>query len=192
MSPAHHPVETAQALRRLAVAHEALAPYWRDGIYRDAPDALMNEYAEAILGIPASCWEKLECLEPGSCRQQIDWAQGQLEQRDYPEFFATLAEVGRIRDEQGEEAVAGPKYSELFVKLLRTAPARFKAEADNILADALPTATHVTEDGQPVYSAQQLADKLGVPVEEIEAGIQRMEDMGLSDGLHTCPVHPIQ
>lgn len=186
--------ETAKAMLRLAAAHEALAPYWGedDAIYQGAPAALMMEYAEAILGVPASSGEILECLAPGAWGQQVAWAQQQLERRDYPEFFAGLEEIGRIREEHGEDALHGQEYSGLFVKLLRTAPPRYRAEADNILSEALPTATHVTEDGQAVFSAQQIADKWGVPVDEVEAQIQRMADMGLSDGIHTGPVHPIQ
>lgn len=192
MNTTNH-IETAQALRRLAEAHEALAPYWGDGTYLDAPIALMNEYAEAILGIPAGFGEKLECLEPGAWGQQVAWARQQLERRDYPEFFALLAEMGRIRDAEGEEALHSDKHSGLFVKLLRCAPPRHKAEAYAILEEGLPQATHVDDQGSPVFSAEQIAQKFGVPVEKVEANIARMQREGLMDGCtYSGPVHQLQ
>lgn len=68
------------------------------------------------------------------------------------------------------------------MKMMHAAPPRYLGEAEAIAAEALPTATHVDEHGRPVYSAQQIADTLGVSVEAIEAGIQHMEDVGFSDG----------
>ncbi len=182
----------SQRLARLMAAHEAMAPYWKDGAFKEAPAALAGEYADALLGAPASYWQEVERLDPGTGTVMLDWAQGYVERRDYPEFFAMLAEIGRIRDEQGEEAATGPEHAEPFMKMMRAAPPRYWGEAEAITADAMPEATHVDDHGQPVYSAQQIADALGVPVEAIEAGIQHMEDVGFADGLHTGPVHPVQ
>jgi hypothetical protein len=78
------------------------------------------------------------------------------------------------------------------MKMMRAAPPRYWSEAESIAADVLPEATHVDDHGRPVYSAQQIADTLGVSVEAIEAGIQHMEDVGFSEGLHTGPAHPLQ
>ena len=182
----------SQRIARLMAADEAITPYWKDGAFIDAPAALAGEYADALLGAPASYWDAVDRLDPSVGPAMIAWAQGHVERRDYPEFFAMLAEIGRIRDEQGEEAAAAPEHAELLMKMMHVAPPRYKAEGDAILAEALPTATHVDDHGRPVYSAQQIADTLGVPVEAIEAGIQYMEDVGLSDGLHTGPVHLLQ
>lgn len=182
----------SQRLDRLMAAHEAMVAYWKDGAFKEAPAALADEYADALLGAPASYWDAVGRLDPSVGPAMIAWAQGHVERRDHPEFFAMLAEIGRIRDEQGEDAAAGPEHAELFMKMMRAAPPRYWGEAEAMAADVLPTATHVDGHGQPVYSAQQIADTLGVPVEAIEAGIQHMEDVGFSDGLHTGPVHPIQ
>jgi len=109
----------SQRLARLMAAHEAMAPYWKDGAFNDAPAALAGEYADALLGAPVSYWQEVERLDPGTGTAMLDWAQGYIEHRDYPEFFAMLAEIGRIRDEQGEDAAAAPEHAELFMKMNR-------------------------------------------------------------------------
>ena len=174
----------SQRIACLMAAHEAMVPYWEDGAFKEAPAALAGEYADALLGAPASYWDAVDRLDPSVGPAMIAWAQGHVERRDYPEFFAMLAEIGRVRDDQGEEAAAALEHAELLMKMMHVAPPRYKAEGDAILAEALPTATHVDDHGRPVYSAQQIADTLGVPVEAIEAGIQHMEDVSFSEGLH--------
>lgn len=181
-----------KGLDRLKTALSAIEPYLKDGTFEEAPAALADEYASAILEAPATYWVKVERQEPGTGFALLGWAQDHIERRDYPEFFAMLAEMARIREQQGEEAAAAPEHAELFLKMMGAAPPRYWDDAETILAEALPTATHVTEDGQPVYSAQQLADSLAVPIEEVEEGIQHLEDMGLLDCQHTGPVHTVQ
>lgn len=180
-----------QGLDRLKTALSEIEPYIKHGTFAEAPAALADEYADAILEAPATYWVEVERLAPGTGFALLGWAQDHSERRDYPEFFAMLAELGRIRDEQGEEAAA-PERAELLMKMMRIAPPRYQDETETILAEALPTATHVTEDGQPVYSAQQLADKLEVPIEEVEEGIQHLEELGLIGRQHTGPVYPVQ
>lgn len=75
---------------------------------------------------------------------------------------------------------------------MRCAPPRHWGEAETILRDSLPTATHVDEDGQPVYSTHQIARRFGVSTKKVKADIQRLQDKGLLDGpLHNGPVHPV-
>lgn len=179
------------ALRRIADAMGALEPYEADAAV-PMPYGLLGELADAVLSAPADAIAAIDATRPGEGEGLLDWARDYTERRDYPEFFALLAEIGRIRREQGEEAAAAPEHAELFMKMMHAAPPRYWGVAEAVAEDFLPTATHFTDDGQPVYSAQQVADKLGVPVDEVEAGIQRMEDEGLSDGPYTGPVHAIQ
>ncbi|MBW8461147.1 hypothetical protein [Acidovorax sp.] len=179
-------------IARLMAAHEAMPRNWKVGDLQEVPAALADEYADAILGAPASYWIEVERIEPGTGFALLAWAQDHIEQRDYPLFFAMLAEIGRIRDEQGDEASAAPEHAELFMEMMRIAPPRYQEEVEEILAKALPTATHVTADGQPVYSAGQLSDKLGYPIEEVEQGFQRLEDIGLLATRYTGPVYPVQ
>lgn len=181
-----------QRISRLMAAREATTPYWKDGILQEAQAAVADEYADAILDAPASYWVAIERVEPGTGFALLAWALDHIERRDYPEFFAMLAEIGRIRDEQGDEASVAPAHAELFMEMMRIAPPRYLEEVEDILAKALATATHMTADGQPVHSAVQLADKMMVPIEEVDQGFQHLENMGLLATRHTGPVYPVQ
>lgn len=154
---------TSQCTARLMAAHEAMVPYWKDGSFQEAPAALAGEYADALLSAPASYWDAVDRLAPSAGPAMIAWAQCHVERRDYPEFFAMLADIGRIRDEQGEDAAAGPEHAQLFMKMLRAAPPRYWGEAEAIAADAMPEVTHVDDHGQPVYSAQQIPTRWVCP-----------------------------
>lgn len=179
------------AARRVADAAEAMQPYWKDGTYKDAPPATENEFAEAIMGV-MPIWQKHETVAPDLAQSLLAWAQYYIEHRDYPEFFAAKEELRRIREEHGDEATSSIEHFPLLLKMMRSAPPRFMAVADAVLKEALPTATHVDDQGQPVFSIEQLADKFNRPVEQVEADIQRMSDMGITGFLHSGPAHPIQ
>lgn len=177
-----------QSIHWLIDAMKAMEPY--QNLPRDEwPTELAYDLAEAIMAAPSADFmdSHKEIFGPWQ-----DWAQDILERRDYPEFFALLADMGRIRDEQGEEALHEAEHADLFIQLMRNAPPRYRGEAETILSDALPTATHVDEDGQPVYSAQQIAQKFGMPTQKLEADIQRLQGKGLLEGaLYSGPVHPV-
>ena len=181
----------SQRITRLMAANEAIVHYWKDGAFKEAPAALAGEFADAIMDAPASYWCEVERLAPSTGFALLGWAKAHIERRDYPEFFAMLAEIDRIREEQGEEATAAPEHAELLMKMMHAAPPSYREEVEAILTEALPATTHVTEEGQPVYSAQQLADKLGVPIKQVEACIQRLEDLGLWGCSHTGPAYPV-
>lgn len=182
---------TNPALLRLLSAHEALQPHVKHGSYQDAPAALQCEYANAILGVPKSFLDALERLQPGEGSAMLAWAQSYIERLDYPDFFAALADMERIHAEKGEAAAESPEHLELFIKMMRAAPPRHRSEAEAILSDMLPAATHVDDHGQPVYSIQQVANKLGIAKEEVEANIQQLADRGLINGPYQGSAHPI-
>lgn len=179
------------SITRLVEAHEALCPYFDTGRAHQAPAALLGEYAEAIQNAPATYWAAVERLEPGTSGPLQAWAQDYIERRDYPEFFAAMAEMNCIHAEEGEGAAATPEHAAFFLKMMRNAPPRYWGEAEAVLSDALPTATHVDNHGQPAYSVQQIADKLGTTTEKLESHIQHMKNTGLMDGHHTGSAHPI-
>lgn len=182
---------TSQSIARLLAAHEAIVPYWKDGTIQGAPAAVASEYADALLGAPASYWAEVERMDNSVGPAMIAWAQDYIERRDYPEFFAAMAEMNRIHAEEGKGGAATPEHAALFLKMMRNAPPRYWGEAEAVLSDALPTATHVDDQGQPVYSVQQIADKLGTTTEKIEAHIQDMKNTGLMDDYHSGSVYPI-
>lgn len=91
-------------------------------------------------------------------------------------FAQARREIERIAAEHGKDAACGPEYAHLFVEAMRNAPDEL---ADYALQtakemDLLPKASHVDDDGNPVYSVQEVAEKLGVPVEQVERDIQAL------------------
>lgn len=60
---------------------------------------------------------------------------------------------------------------------------------DPMLLQALPTATHCDDAGNPVFSIEQMAEHFGKTPEEVAADIERLH---LADRMHTGPVHPLQ
>lgn len=62
----------------------------------------------------------------------------------------------------------------------------FRKKAKDL--DLLPETKFVDDVGQPVYSAQQIAEKLGVPLEQVERDIQQLFGAQLVTG----QVHQIQ
>ena len=109
-----------------------------------------------------------------------------------PRFWAAGSELKRIANEQGQDAIHKPEHAHLYGQMLRFAPKALREEMDAKAKELglLPKATHVGENGQPVFSAQQLADTHGVSVEEVERFIAQS---GIDpDDLYTGPVHPLQ
>ena len=108
-----------------------------------------------------------------------------------PRFWAAGHELKRIAQVEGKDAIHKPEHAHLYVQMLRFAPKDLRAEMDAKAKELglLPQATHVGEDGQPVFSVQQLADTHGVSVEEIERLILLS---GIGGDPYTGPVHPLQ
>ena len=93
-----------------------------------------------------------------------------------PECFLMLRALGAV-------------HVDLIVELTGNAPPRYRAEAGAILKPALPKPTHVDQDGRPVFSFEQIAEKIGVAVEEVEAlAGQHINPAALYRG----EVHPIR
>lgn len=102
-------------------------------------------------------------------------------------FAQASREIERIAAEHGKDAACGPEYAHLFVEAMRNAPDEL---ADYALQtakemDLLPAASHVDDDGNPVYSIQEVAEKLGIPAEQVERDIQAL-------GLKTAPVQTVR
>lgn len=124
--------------------------------------------ARTMLIAPDSYYEKLENLAGGSAAQWRNWALDQVERHDHPQFFAVMREIDEAIALYGRDVVrSAPEHRELFARAFKTAPPRYRAEAEKILAPCIPKATHVNDDGEPVYSLEQLASHLNVPVDEV-------------------------
>jgi hypothetical protein len=161
-----------------------------------SPD-LLNSMCELIESAPQSYFDGLEAMQAGAAAEWKKWAvdhrawlQDQQDRADYPDFFEGLKKIGEAVDLHGEEAVHGnPEYAHLFADLMLCAPPRFKAEADRILAPLIPKATHVDDEGRPVFSLAQLSEALGEPIEKLQALVGEHID---PTRLHRGPTHPIQ
>ncbi|QIL81006.1 hypothetical protein G7047_14705 [Diaphorobacter sp. HDW4A] len=109
-----------------------------------------------------------------------------------PRFWSAGRELKRIAANEGPEAIHKPEYAHLYSQMLRYAPkdlqAEMRAKAEEL--DLMPKATHVNEHGEPVFSIQQIAEKHGVSVEEVEQLIAQ-SDID-PDDLYTGPVFPKQ
>lgn len=105
-----------------------------------------------------------------------------------------LRPLEKLRSIGTEEAVNDPQHGLLFLQLHRSAPPRYRQEVDVILADAMPPTTHVNDDGQAVFSIEQMAAHFGKTPEEVAADVDRMVAEGLIDpaAMHTGPAHPLQ
>lgn len=109
-----------------------------------------------------------------------------------PRFWAAGHELQRIAELEGRDAIHKPEHAHLYGQMMRFAPEPLKSEmrAKAEEMGLFPKVTHVGEDGQAVFSAEQLAATHGVPVEAVH---QFMEEAGIDSGdLYTGPVHPLQ
>lgn len=114
-------------------------------------------------------------------QQWREWALGIIERIDYAPFFTLLHEMADMpRDE------IPPEH---FQRLVMLAPPRFLDAGFEAAKEYLPTATHCDDEGNPVFSVHEVAEHFGVTPEKVERDIERL---GLTDRVHTGPVHPLQ
>jgi hypothetical protein len=109
-----------------------------------------------------------------------------------PRFWEAGLELQRVAAEEGPEAVQKQEHAHLFTEMMRYAPEPLKSEmhAKAHEMGLIPKATYVDNNGQPVYSAEQLAETHGVTVDEV---LDTIERAGIADdGLYTGPVLPLQ
>jgi hypothetical protein len=107
-----------------------------------------------------------------------------------PRFWEAGRALRAIVEKEGKNAIRKPEHAHLFAQLHKFAPESFKQEmaAKAREMDLLPKATHVGEDGQVVFTSQQIAEKHGISVEEVERFIAHAD----LDDLYNGPVFPIQ
>ena len=176
----------AQTLRRISNAIDALKPYWHDK--DNVPDALSNELADAVMTAPPEHLHAFDQASPAAEVQElVRWAQSYTERRQHARFFELLKQLNSLDED-------APEHTELFMEAMRCAPKQFMDAAAEIAADFMPQATHVNEQGQPVYSVQEIAQHFGKTEEEVQDDMQRLiEDGRLGAAcLHDGPVFPLQ
>lgn len=101
-------------------------------------------------------------------------------------FAQAKQEIERIAAEHGREVACGPEYAHLFVQAMLNAPDELAEYVQQTARemDLLPKASHVDDDGSPIYTSQEVAEKFGIPVEQVERDIQAL-------GLDTTPVQAV-
>ena len=166
-----------QALDRVQAALEAAQAY-PEGQH---PPEVLNELADSLQAAPESYRQ-----HPGM-DEWMQWAQNHTERRQHARFFELLKELDGVD-------LDAPEFTELFMQAMRCAPKQYMDAAAEIAADFMPQATHVNEQGQPVYSVQEIAQHFGKTEEEVQDDMQRLIDDGHMDArsLHTGHVFPLQ
>lgn len=83
----------------------------------------------------------------------------------HPKFVAAMESLKRIPEDQRRN---NPAASALFEQAVTYAPAPLQEifYAKALEMGILPKATHYTEDGEPLYATTQLAQHLGISLEE--------------------------
>ncbi|KAF1027105.1 MAG: hypothetical protein GAK29_00911 [Acinetobacter bereziniae] len=100
-----------------------------------------------------------------------------------PEFTAAMEIYKSMLDENGEENSDEARLQ--FQRAMLLAPEWFKEEAHQMACEMglLPEPTECLADGTPVFTAEQVAKNLGVPVEEVLKGIKELEKLQEEEGL---------
>lgn len=168
---------TLQALDRVQAALEAAQAY-PEGQH---PPEVLNELADALQAAPESYRQY-----PGM-DEWMRWAQNHTERRQHARFFELLKQLNSLDED-------APEHAALFMEAMRCAPKQYMDAAMQVTEEFLPQATHVDEQGQPVYSVQEIAQHFGKTEEEVQDDMQRLiEDGRLGAAcLHDGPVFPLQ
>lgn len=100
-----------------------------------------------------------------------------------PEFTAAMEIYKSMLDKNGEENSDEARLQ--FQKAMLLAPDWFKDEAHQMAREMglLPKPTECLSDGTPVFTADQIATNLGVPVEEVLKGIEELKKLQNEEGL---------
>lgn len=130
------------------------------------------ERLQSISGLPAA---ELEAL--------ISQAQEAERHKNYTEASYLMKFIAA---QHGKDAVAQPEHTALVLKMVLNAPPAMAAEFDAIL---LPPVTHVDAQGQPVFSLEQIANQLGITVQELEEHMEERPE--LKDMLQSGPAYPL-
>lgn len=176
----------AQTLRSLSDAVCAVMPYWLSNT--PAPTTLTDELAAIITRAPLEHLAEIDRSIPTvEVHKLLAWAHDYNERRKHAQFFELLKQLNEIDADS-------PEHAKLFMQAMLCAPERYIEAAMEVTDDFLPTTTHVNEQGQPVYSIQQIAQHVGKPVEQVQSDVERLIADGLIDASarHTGSSHSLQ
>lgn len=95
-----------------------------------------------------------------------------------PQFFEAFSKYERIVAKYGEDS---DQALDQFMKVFELAPESLKQEAraKAIELDLMPKPSAYTDEGEPLYSAADIAAKLGIDESEM---IARLDELGVYQG----------
>lgn len=95
--------------------------------------------------------------------------------KHHPKFDQAMARIAALHDLHGSEAAeALPEARALWDQAFEFAPPEFRKAAHDMAVklDLLPETRYVNDDGEPVYSVEQIAEKLGIPVKQAQEDLR--------------------
>lgn len=96
--------------------------------------------------------------------------------------YMTLTEAERMSAEYV------PLLQEMFLLAPPEVKRQLDAAGDKLRAEIGLTPSLIGRDGQQYFTVEQVAQKLGVPVEEVQAEAARLSDLhGEACGIHMAP-----
>lgn len=114
-----------------------------------------------------------------------------LAQLKHMKFMAAGKALQDFRAKHPEDYRQHPEGIALFNEFLEHAPPEvlqaFEAKAKEL--DLLPKTRYVDDVGEPVCSAEQIAEKLGIPVEQVE---KELHEQFADRLVPSAIVHPVQ
>jgi len=108
-----------------------------------------------------------------------------------PKFVRAMERIEQLHEQHGPAAAEElPECKDLWVQVFDSAPPEFMQILRDTAKefDLLPDTKYVNDAGEPMYSADQIAEKFGMPVEQVEKDIR--EKFG--DSLPVGNVHLVQ
>ncbi|MGE8319072.1 MAG: hypothetical protein ACN6O3_10025 [Comamonas sp.] len=111
------------------------------------------------------------------------------------EFLKTVEAMYELEEKHGDAVEKLPEYTSLLFSFVTQAPPEIKQLIRDQAHELglLPKVTHVDEHGRPVYTMEQAASSLGVPMKDLERmAEEHTDEMAAIGGLHTGPVFPVQ
>lgn len=106
----------------------------------------------------------------------------------HAKFIEAMDRISELHEEHGPEAAKKlPECKALWKQIFEYAPPEFMELMREGAKEfgLLPETKYVNDAGEPVYSAEQIAEKLGVPVEQVlEDIIEHMGELPVVGNIH--------
>ncbi len=109
----------------------------------------------------------------------------------HPKFVEAMVAIKHLHDLHGPSAAEDlPETKKWWCQIFKYASSEFKAMAREECErlNLIPKTEFVNDAGEPVYTCQQVADQLGIPVEQVDK--QMRENFG--DELQFGTIHRVQ